>query len=55
MGQPLHYVYVCMINEITKTLCKQYLKHFHYEGFLNIFDNFLDNEANDSFAVITKK
>ena len=44
-----------MIIEITKTLCKQYLKHFDYEGFINILDNFSDNEANNYFRVITKK
>ena len=36
-------------------LCKQYIKHFFYQGFLNIFGKLLPNEVNDSFKVITNK
>ena len=53
--EPLHDVYVCLIITIVKVLCKQYIKHFYYQGFLKIFDKLSPKEVNDSFKVITNK
>ena len=55
LEEPLSNVYVCLIVAIVKVLCKQYIKHFCYQGFLNIFDKLSPNEVNDSFKVITNK
>ena len=53
--EPLHDVYVCLIITIVKVLCKHYIKHFYYQGFLNIFDKLSPKEVNDSYKVITNK
>ena len=53
LEEPLHDVYAFIIVTIVKALCKQRIKHFSYQGFLNIFDNLSPNEINDSFKVIT--
>ena len=55
LEEPLHDVYDCLIASIVKTLFKQYIKHFSYQDFLNIFDKLSPNEVNDSFKVITNK
>ena len=31
------------------------IKHFSYDGFIEMFDNLTSDEFNDSFKVITKK
>ena len=53
LEEPLSNVYVCLIVAIVKALCKQYIKHFSYQDFLNIFGKLLPNEVNDSFKIIT--
>ena len=55
VGRPLDCVYVGLIVWIIKVLCRQYFKLFYYKGFINVFDNLLADEINDSFTVITKK
>ena len=55
LEEPLSNVYVCLFVAIVKVLCKQYIKHSCYQGFLNIFDMLSPNEVNDSFKVITNK
>ena len=55
LEESLNDVYVCLIVVIVKAFCKQYIKHFSYHGFLNIFDKLSRNEVNDSFKVITNK
>ena len=49
------FTYVCLIVSVITVLCRQYFKHFHYKGFINIFDNLSADEINDSLTVITKK
>ena len=53
LEEPLRDVYICLIVAIVKALCKQYIKHFSYQGFFLIFDKLSLNEVNDSFKVIT--
>ena len=55
LEEPLRDVYICLIVAIVKALCKQYIKHFSYQGFFLIFDKLSLNEVNDSFKVITNK
>ena len=55
LEEPLHDVYICLIVAFVKVLCKLYIKHFSYEGFLNIFDKLSSNEVSDSFTVISNK
>ena len=52
LEEPLHNVYVCLIVDIVQALCKQYIKHFSYHGFLNIFLKLSPNKVNDSFKFI---
>ena len=53
--RPLDNIYVEHIASVVKIICKQYIKHFSYDGFIEMFDNLTSDEFNDSFKVITKK
>lgn len=44
--------------ELVKVLCIKYFKHFHYGGFIKLYNNNFSNEPdkfNKPFIVITKK
>ena len=55
LEEPLHDGYICLIVSIVKGFCKQYIKHFLCQGFLNIFDKLSPNKVNYSFNVTTNK
>ena len=47
-----------LMVELVKVLCIKYFKHFHYGGFIKLYNNNFSNEPdkfNKPFIVITKK
>ena len=43
------------IVHIIKIICKQYFKHFCYEGIIELYDDIFDIDINNSILVLSKK
>ena len=44
-----------LLVDIVQILCGQYLGHFSYDGFCDLYDNINEEVFNDSFVVIVKQ
>ena len=46
---------VDVLVDIVQILCGQYLRHFSYDGFCDLYKNIDEKVFNDSFVVIVKR